>query len=420
MMHHDLYAQRRQKLLAQLPPKSLALVPAAPMLFRNRDVAYRYRQDSHMLYYTGCLEPDAMLVLSTMQSSPETYFFCQPYDATKAQWEGPMLGKSGMADHLGLADCDTIDQLGPFLAKHHRDVNHWWTLKNPQIEHAWWYTHLPSQPPTWHWLDDMVAAQRIVKCASEIICIQKAVDATIAGHRAVIQATQPGMTERQLYGRFLQALCDQGISDEAYTAIVATGPHACVLHYTALQATCQKNELLLLDAGAEHQGYAGDLTRTVPVEGTFSGPQHDLYSHVLDIQTRLIEQVTCGVSWSELNRWTQQWTHEALCTLGILTPNDAQLVSRYAPHGVGHWLGLDVHDVGFSPAQTRDDPLPSGCVITIEPGIYIPNDDATVAPHWRGMGVRIEDDLWLDGTQTHVLSAALEKTPKALEALMQT
>lgn len=330
-----------------------------------------------------------------------------------------MLGVAQASAQLGIATCASIETFGETLQTFVDHADHLMLPQPDHPKHHWWHMHQPTTSQTWQPLDDLLAAQRLIKSAEEIQHMQVAIDATIVAHRAVMQAVRPGITERHLYGVFMQALLAQGLTEEAYGAIVATGEHACILHYTAMHGTCEAGDMLLLDAGAEHLGYAADLTRTMPVNGQFTSQQRALYQHVLTIQTQAIASLSTNISWHDLNTLTQQWYHEALCDLGILTPQDKQRVADYAPHGLGHWLGLDVHDVGFCASQSRHDPLPEGCVLTIEPGLYIPHDDATVLPEWRGMGVRIEDDIWLHQGQACVLSAALEKTPDAIEAWMQ-
>lgn len=381
----NIYQSRQQEIMQALAADDLLLVTAQEIKIRNLDVCYPFRQASDLLYLTGWQEPNAALLITNTQA----YFFCQEQDPIKVLWEGEIIGIEQAKNITGLA-CYSINTLSNFIAQQHKtNLYHLGDIPIALKEHTWQsYQQL--------------ANMRLVKDQQELKYINTAINASIKGHTAIIAALRPGISERELYGVWLHELCRSGLQHEAYPAIIASGINACTLHYKALASTCKADQLLLVDAGMEYMGYAADLTRTLPVSGKFSPAQADVYQHVLAIQEAAVAFMQPGHSMADLNEYVFDLYSTALADLGITAT-----VTDYAPHGIGHALGLDVHDVGLN----KDAALPVGAVITVEPGLYFRDTK------YAGIGVRIEDNYLMTASGLQCLSSNLPKTIPELEVL---
>ncbi|MBN7819758.1 aminopeptidase P N-terminal domain-containing protein [Bowmanella yangjiangensis] len=430
-----LYRLRREQLLAQLEPDAVVILVGNRQQVRNKNIHYAFRQDHDFYYLTGYAEPDAVAILRPECDAPFV-LFNQPKDAHQEVWFAQRTGQVGAVEGYGASLAYDIaeleqrlpelmgqrahlylaDELGRFshrlvdwLAQQRRSVK----FDQPKI-----FRHLHSVLPYIH-------ASRVIKDSHELALLRQAVHASVAGHKRLMQVAKPGVTELQLHGEFLAEIARHGCNDVGYGNIIATGNNACCLHYEAYRSTLQDGELLLLDAGGDYQYYTADITRTIPVNGKFSGPQRDLYQLVLASLDAAIAIVRPGLGWQHIYPTAMRVLAEGMLDLGILSGSldevlEQQLYAPFTLHKTGHWLGLDVHDVG----PYHDDAgnwrtLQSNMLFTIEPGLYFPKDCRAVAPQWRGMGVRVEDDILVTPQGCENLSAGAPRTVEQIESLMQ-
>lgn len=424
---------RRRQLLQAAGEGSILILPAAPERVRSRDTHYPYRQDSDFWYLTGCDEPEAVLVLIPGRRHGETILFCRERDPEREGWDGPRLGPEGAVEVLGMDDAypiADIDDILPGLLEGRRRVHYhlgrdaefdlkligWINRVRAQVRHG-------AQPPQeflelGHLLDEM----RLFKSTEEIALMQAAADISVAAHRAVMRAVRPGVTEYALQAE-LEYVFRQHGAQPAYASIVGAGANACVLHYRANTATVRDGALVLVDAGAEFRGYAADITRSFPANGRFSSAQRALHDVVCAAQAAALAQAKPGLPYEAGHDAAVATLAEGLLSLGLLQGTLESVLAngdykRFYRHKTGHWLGLDVHDVGEYRVDGQSRMLEPGMVFTIEPGLYISPNDTTVAAQWRGIGIRIEDDVLITQAGHHVLTAALERSAEAVEALM--
>ena len=426
-------ARRRKALMQAAGDGAILVLPAAPERIRSRDTHYPYRQDSDFWYLTGCDEPEAVLVLVPGRRHGESILFCRERDPEREGWDGPRLGPEGAVDALGLDDAypiADIDDILPGLLEGRRRV-HYHFGRDPDfdLKLIGWLNRVRAQvrqgaqPPQeflelGHLLDEM----RLFKSADEIALMQKAADISVEAHRAAMRAARPGIHEYELQAEVERVFRRHG-AEPAYASIVGAGANACILHYRANAAKARAGELVLVDAGAEHRGYASDITRTFPVGGRFSREQRALHDLVCRAQAAALAQARPGVPYEAGHDAAVRTLSEGLLSLGLLQGSLEAAVAngdykRFYRHKTGHWLGLDVHDVGEYRIDGASRLLEPGMVFTIEPGLYIPADDATVPAKWRGIGIRIEDDVLVTRDGHRVLTGALERSADEVEALM--
>ena len=412
---------------------AILVLPAAPERVRSRDTHYPYRQDSDFGYLTGCDEPEAVLVLVPGRRHGESILFCRERDPEREGWDGPRLGPDGAVAALGLDDAypiADIDDILPGLLEGRRRV--YFPLGRDaefDLRMIGWINRVRAQarqgaqPPQeflalGHLLDEM----RLFKSADEIALLQKAADISVEAHRAAMRAARPGLHEYALQAEVEYVFRRHG-AEPAYPTIVGAGANACILHYRANTARARAGELILIDAGAEYRGYAADITRTFPVTGRFSREQRALHDLVCRAQAAALAQARPGVPYEAGHEAAVYTLSEGLLALGLLQGTLEAVVAtgdykRFYRHKTGHWLGRDVHDVGEYRIDGASRLLEPGMVFTIEPGLYIRADDATVPAQWRGIGIRIEDDVLITRDGHRVLTDALERSADAIEALM--
>ncbi|HEY1070795.1 aminopeptidase P N-terminal domain-containing protein [Thermomonas sp.] len=426
-------ARRRKALMQAAGDGAILVLPAAPERIRSRDTHYPYRQDSDFWYLTGCDEPEAVLVLVPGRRHGESILFCRERDPEREGWDGPRLGPEGAVDALGLDDAypiTDIDDILPGLLEGRRRV-HYHLGRDPDfdLKLIGWLNRVRAQvrqgaqPPQeflelGHLLDEM----RLFKSADEIALMQKAADISVEAHRAAMRAARPGIHEYELQAEVERVFRRHG-AEPAYASIVGAGANACILHYRANAAKARAGELVLIDAGAEHRGYASDITRTFPVGGRFSREQRALHDLVCRAQAAALAQARPGVPYEAGHEAAVRTLSDGLLSLGLLQGSLEAVVAngdykRFYRHKTGHWLGLDVHDVGEYRIDGASRLLEPGMVFTIEPGLYIPADDAAVPAKWRGIGIRIEDDVLVTRDGHRVLTGALERSADEVEALM--
>lgn len=412
------YQQRREKLMLSVEPGSVVLIPAAPHLSRTRSSEYPYRQCSDFYYLTGFNEPESLLVLMPGESQP-SLLFCQPKNPEKERWQGTLLGTEAAVSALAVdraVSIQTLDKELPALLIN-KKIYCTQDNKNFISRLREWIGDVPLAP-----IEPMIAKQRLYKSPAEIALIQHAVDITVKGHKRGMITVKPGDYEYQLAAEYEYAFRHAGAESPAYESIVGGGKNACILHYRNNSDVLKDNTLVLVDAAAEFQNYASDITRTYPVNGRFSSQQKDLYEVVLLAQERAIEAMKPGVKWDDLQNICVKVMSEGMIDLGIMTGSLDEIIEtkRYRDfymHSSGHWLGLDVHDVGAYKIDNQPILFAPNMVMTMEPGLYI-DEHSHVDPKWWGMGIRIEDDIVITAQGSRVLSAACPKTVVDIEDLM--
>jgi Xaa-Pro aminopeptidase len=427
------YERRRRVLMRTCGNDAAVVVPAAQEKVRSNDTHYPFRQDSDFLYLTGYLEPDAVLVMVPGRAQGEVVLFCRERDPERERWDGPRLGVEKAAEQLGIDDAfplADIDEILPGLIEgrskifyplgRDRDFDRrilgWLDRVRARARQG------SSPPQELVALSHVLAEQRLFKSRSELALMRRAAAIAIAAHRRAMAAARPGIREFELEAELLYEFRRAG-AEPAYPAIVASGANACVLHHRAGARAARAGELVLIDAGAEYQGYASDVTRTFPIDGRFSAPQRALYELVLAAQAAAIAAVRPGASWIAPHQAAVRVLTEGLLRLGLLSGSlerhlEEEGYRRFYMHKTGHWLGLDVHDVGDYRIDGEWRVLEPGMVLTIEPGLYVAEDDDTVAPQWRGIGIRIEDDVLVTARGAEVLTEALPKAPDAIERMV--
>lgn len=428
------WVARRRRLMKSMKPGSVALLAAAPAVIRNRDVEYPYRQDSDFLYLTGLQESDAIAVFIRGRKSQRFLLFLRPSNPEQVLWTGPTAGLEGAVNRFGADEAFALETFEAALPGLLRDVSRVYlpfsgsaSLQGPL---ATAYQALVREsrsgttpPRLLADLSPLIHRERRIKREEELVCMRRAAEVSVKGHRLAMQVTRPGRLESEIEADLLHAFARQGLRNVAYPSIVAGGVNACILHYTQNDQPLRAGDLLLIDAGAECEGYAADITRTFPVSGRFSEAQRALYDVVLEAQLAAIQSVRPGVSWTVPHDTAVECLTLGLIELGLLKGKRQALIRagayrRFYMHRTGHFLGLDVHDVGDYREGKDWCRLEAGMVLTVEPGLYVAPDLEDVDPAFRGIGIRIEDDVLVTATGHEVLTDALPKHVDAIEALM--
>lgn len=432
MNQHE-FLRRRQALLAKMAPASAALIFAAPEVTRSADSEYPYRQNSDFWYFTGFNEPEAVLVLiKSDETHNHSVLFNRLRDKTAEIWFGRRLGQEAAPEKLGVDRALAFSEIDEQL---HQLLNGLDVVYHAQGEHAYADTIVfaaldklrrgsrqnlvaPATLTDWRpWVHE----QRLFKSEEEIVAMRRAGEITALGHTRAMEKCRPGMFEYQLEGEILHEFNRHGARFPSYNTIVGSGENGCILHYTENESQMRDGDLVLIDAGCEYKGYAGDITRTFPVNGKFSAPQRAIYDIVLESLETALQIYRPGTSMQEVTTQVVRIMVNGLVNLGILKGDVDQLITDNAHrpffmHGLSHWLGLDVHDVGHY-GKDRSRLLEPGMVITVEPGLYIA-PDADVPAEYRGIGIRIEDDILITADGNENLTASVVKSADDIEALM--
>jgi Xaa-Pro aminopeptidase len=427
------YARRRRRLMEMAGEDAILVIPAAPERIRSNDTHHPYRQDSDFWYLTGFAEPEAVLVLVPGRGAGQTLMFCRERDPERESWDGPRAGPEGVVERYGMDDAypwsDMEEILPRLIEGRSRVFFHFGRDAEFDLKLIGWVKRVRAQlrgsstsPHEFQEIGHLLHELRLYKSAAELAVMRHACAVGIEAHVAAIRATRPACFEYEIEAELLYRFRRHG-AVPSYSPIVAAGDNACVLHYRNNDARIADGDLLLIDAGAEVQGYASDITRTFPANGSYSPAQRAIHDLVLEAQLAAIAVVKPGASWIAPHQAAVETLTDGLLRLGLLKGTLKQNLKdesyrRFYPHKTGHWLGLDVHDVGDYRIDNEFRMLEPSMVFTIEPGLYVRPDDKTVAPRWRGIGVRIEDDVVVTRSGCEVLSQALPKHSEELEALM--
>lgn len=430
----SIFKKRREKIGKTIPDSALVLF-SNPEFIRNHDVHYEYRQDSNFFYMTGFEEPESVFVFRPGKK-PETILFVRPRDELRETWDGFRYGPELAKKYFGMDEVHLIDSLDEKLPELLKDVKQTYFRLNQYKEHdekflkaidkirALLARGARGNIPV---LDsfELLGEFRLIKDASEIEWQRAACEITAKGHLETMKFTKPGMNEKQIEG-YIQFQFKNGLATrQGYNAIVASGSNATTLHYVYNDQECKKNDLLLIDAGAEYNYYTGDITRTFPVSGKFSKIQKEFYSHVLDVQKKVLSIIKPGIEFKVLQETTIDLLTQAMIDLKLLKGKKEKLIKdlafkKYYMHGVSHWLGMDVHDAGLYQINNKSRKLEPGMIFTIEPGLYVPHNDGSAPKELRGLGVRIEDNILVTKKGYENLTELAPKEVGEIEEVMNS
>lgn len=431
-MNNKIYAQRRKQLMKMMGENAIAILPAAPLLIRNRDVEHGFRQDSDFYYLSGFVEPEAVVVLVPGRKQAEYILFCRERDKVKEIWNGYRYGPEGAVEHFAADDAfpiEDLEEILPGLMEHCESVYYTIGL-NPEFDKQVMNcvnslrkgsrggVHAPNEFVS---LDYLLHDMRLYKSRDEIKLMRTAAKISVQGHINAMQVCQPGKYEYQLEAELLYQFNRNG-AGWAYPSIVGGGANSCILHYTENNKQLNDGDMVLIDAGAEYGGYAADITRTFPVNGKYSEAQKEIYDLVLASQDAAIKQVKPGNHWNDPHNAAVKVLTKGMVELGLLKGKPAELIkngdySKYYMHRTGHWIGMDVHDVGDYKVDDEWRLLEPGMALTIEPGLYIPSGSRG-AKRWWNIGVRIEDDILVTKDGCDLLTKGLPRTTEEVEAVM--
>jgi Xaa-Pro aminopeptidase len=422
-----------EEFMRRMDQKSVAIIPAAREATRSNDTQYRFRQDSDFYYLTGFEEPEAIAVIAPASKHKYT-LFVRPRDPEQEIWVGRRAGVEGAKSEFGAEESfpiaefeaqlqDLLDGAGKLYYRLgvNTDLDSAVIRKITQMRAL---NRKPIHPP--RTIVDpatIVHEMRVLKSPEEIELMQRAADIAAEAHVEAMKTVRPGMKEYEVEAQIEQVFRRRGAAGPSYTSIVGSGANATVLHYINNDGELRDGELLLIDAGAEYKGYASDITRTFPINGRYTKAQREIYDLVLETQVACVEMVRPGVTHDELKAHSVEMLTEGMVKLGLLRGEPAELIKeekykQFYMHGLGHLLGIDVHDVGIYYYDKQSRALEPGVVMTVEPGIYVAPDTKDIPEQYLGIGVRIEDDVLCTANGPRVLTTKVPKDPDEIEALM--
>lgn len=432
-MRKDEFARRRRQLMKMMGRGAIAILPAAAEKVRNADVLYHYRPDSDFHYVSGFGEPEAVAVLVPGRAAAEYVLFVRDRDPTRETWDGRRAGPEGATSQYGADDAfpiTDIDDILPGLMEQCPRV--YYTMgQHPEFDQRviGWVNALKarsgaSSPQEFIALDHLLHDMRLYKSRAEVGALRTSARIAVAAHERAMRFTQPGHKEYQVMAELLHEF-HRNDADISYHPIVGGGANSCILHYHENSEELRDGDLLLIDAGCEYQFYASDITRTFPVNGRFTPEQRAVYEVVLQAQYAAIEQARPGNDWNQPHLAAVKVITQGLVKLGLLKGRVSTLIRegayrQFFMHRTGHWLGMDVHDVGDYRVGGQWRTLEPGMALTVEPGIYIPAGSKGVPRRWWNIGVRIEDDVLITRDSNEVLTGALVKEADDIERLMQS
>ena len=425
------FERRRRQLMRTMGDDAVAIVPAALERRRNRDIFYPYRQDSDFWYLTGFPEPEAVAVLVPRREEAEYILFCRERDPQRETWDGLRAGQAGACQEYGADDAfpiADIEEILPGLLEGRERV--YCTMgRDADFDQRLigWVNDLRERSQKQAGqeivaLDHVLQDMRTYKSREELRAMKRAADISVTAMRRAMQACRPGMMEYEVEAELQHEYRRHG-TRSAYPAIVGGGANACILHYIENNARLNDGELLLIDAGCEYELYAADITRTFPVNGRFTPEQKAVYEWVLAAQEAALAEIAPGRTWNDSHAAAVRVLTEGLVDLGILQGKVDELVEsgayrRFYMHRTGHWIGLDVHDVGEYRVDGHWRELEPGMTLTVEPGLYIPARSEGVDERWWNIGVRIEDDVAVTRDGYELLTTGLPRTVEEVESEM--
>jgi Xaa-Pro aminopeptidase len=421
-------------MMRMMGPGSIAILPSAPVAIRNRDVDYPYRPDSDFYYLTGFPEPEAVAALIPGRDQAEYVLFCRERDPEKEVWNGARAGQEGATQDYGADDSFPIGDLDDILPRMLEQCERVFYAMgcNADLDRRMseWVGAIRDKgragvqgPLEFIALDHYIHDMRLYKSRSEIKNMRDAARISARAHRHAMKICSPGMREWELEAEIAHVCASAGARFQAYSPIVGGGVNGCVLHYVENKDALNDGDLVLIDAGCELDYYASDITRTFPVNGRFSPAQRALYELVLHAQEAAIAEVRPGNHWEDPHQAAVRVITRGLVELGLLRGRVPTLIKneaykKFYMHRTGHWLGMDVHDVGDYKVDGAWRLLEPGMVLTVEPGLYISSESRGVAKKWRGIGIRIEDDVVVTKDGCDILSKDVPKSVEEIEAIM--
>ena len=420
--------------MRRMEPNSVAILPAAREVTRSNDTEYRFRQDSDFYYLTGFQEPDAIAVVAPAKDARYT-LFVRPRDPEKEVWNGRRAGVEGAKQSFGADAAFPVEEFQDKLTElldGARNLYYRLGNGNPDLDQTIvrQLARMRSlarrgirAPQTITDPGSILHEMRLIKTEEEIALMQRSADIASEAHREAMKAARAGMKEYELEALVEYIFRRNGANAPAYGSIVGGGANATILHYVNNDAELRDGDLLLIDAGAEFEGFASDITRTFPVNGKFTDAQREVYNLVLECQERCIEMTAPGVTLDEMHQRSVEILTEGMVRLGLLKGDVKKLIEeeaykKFYMHRLGHYLGMDVHDVGLYHSDGQPRPVEAGIVMTVEPGLYISEDAEDVPDKYRGIGVRIEDDVLVTTDGFRVLTDKAPKSIEEIEALM--
>jgi Xaa-Pro aminopeptidase len=428
------FVRRRKELMRMVGSNSIIIQPNSPEQVRNRDVYYPHRSDSDFHYLTGFPEPMSLVVLIPEREQGQYVLFCREKDVEAEIWHGRRAGLEGACDFYGADDAfpiEDLDEILPGLLEN-KDRIFYTMGRYADFDQRLigWLGQVTSRgragvhaPDQFISLGHIIHEMRLFKSVAEQRAMRKSAQIAAEGHRRAMEFVSPGDMEYQVEGEILSCFIERGARSPAYPSIVGGGANSCILHYTENSDKLKSGDLLLIDAGAEYDYYASDITRTFPVNGRFNESQGLVYDIVLEAQNAAISKVLPGNRWNEPHDAAVEVLTRGLAELGILRGRVSNLIQKeayrpYYMHKTGHWLGMDVHDVGDYKVGDEWRVFEPGMVTTVEPGLYLSSAAKGLAKKWQNIGIRIEDDVLVTAAGPEVLSSNVPKSRKEIEALM--
>jgi len=428
------FARRRAELMALMEPNSIAILPSSVLMMRNGDAEYRFRQNSDFHYLTGFDEPESVFVLIPGREHGESILFCRERDSEFEMWHGKVTGPERAMQLFGMDDAfpiTDIDDIIPGLIEGKSKLYYAMGVHNEfDNQIIGWVNSIATnnqtgaQPPgefvqLGHYLHEL----RLFKTTQEVEVMTRAAEITAEAHSRAMSTIEPGQYEYQIEAELEYCFAINGARSSAYPSIVGGGNNACIMHYIQNDALLRKGDLVLVDAGGEYESYAADVTRTFPVDGKFSKAQSEVYEIVLKAQLAAIETVKPGNHWNQPHETAVFEITKGLVELGLLEGDIDDLIKseaykKYYMHKTGHWLGLDVHDVGEYQVDGQWRVFEPGMVTTIEPGLYISDDCEGAPARYRGIGIRIEDNVLVTKNGNEVLTGMIPKAIDEIENIM--
>ncbi len=417
------FYQRRKTLLKTFRSGSLALVCASEPKIRSNDTEFPYRQNSNFYYLTGMKEERSALLMIKKKKKTRTILFVQSKNPQRELWSGKVLGVKKAKKRFKVDAVHSIEELETILKKSMDGISEVYYEFKESTKPLQLLDELSKNGYVRHNLAKLVELQRLQKSKNEIAIIKKGMAITKEAHHHAMRLPKVGMREYALQAEFEYIFTKRGAYSDAYTTIVAGGNNANTLHYIKNDKKLRSGDLVLIDAGCEYDYYATDITRTIPVNGKFSKAQKELYSLVLGVEKTIISMIRPGVLRSDLQKKAERMLCEGMVRLGILKGSVKKLLKKqkhkkYFPHGIGHYMGIDVHDpCPYKTKKGKEISLQEGMVLTIEPGLYLPKEDKNIPKKYRGIGIRIEDDILVTKEGYENLSADIAKEIEEIEAL---